>query len=205
MSFLGCPLALGSIFATVRGLIHDPQHRPIAGAGVTLKSVSTQWTKTVISDDQGGFEFDAVPVGEYTVSVRSAGFQDEEQAVVLRSGQVANLHFPMSLAKVSQNVEVRESSNEVDTTSSTAITEIDREQILHTPGAERTNSLAMITDFVPGAYMVHDQLHVRGGHQFTWMLDGIPVPNTNIATNVGPQFDRKNIDTLEVQRGVLSA
>ena len=53
--------------------------------------------------------------------------------------------------------------------------------------------------------MVHDQLHVRGGHQVTWAIDGIPVPNTNIATNVGPQFDPKDVDYMEVQRGSFSA
>ena len=63
----------------------------------------------------------------------------------------------------------------------------------------------MITNYVPGAYMVHDQLHIRGGHQVSWLLDGVPVPNTNIASNVGPQFDPKDIDYLEVQRGGYSA
>ena len=59
-------------------------------------------------------------------------------------------------------------------------------EILQTPGAGRANSLAMITDYVPGAYIVHDMLHVRGGHQESWFVDGIPVLNTNIASNVGP-------------------
>jgi outer membrane receptor protein involved in Fe transport len=63
----------------------------------------------------------------------------------------------------------------------------------------------MITNFTPSAYMVHDQLHIRGGHQVSWLLDGVPVPNTNIASNVGPQFDPKDIDYLEVQRGGYSA
>ena len=63
----------------------------------------------------------------------------------------------------------------------------------------------MITDYTPGAYMVHDQLHIRGGHQVSWLLDGVPVPNTNIASNVGPQFDPKDVDYLEVQRGGYNA
>src|SRR5258707_7721836 len=63
----------------------------------------------------------------------------------------------------------------------------------------------MITDNVPGAYVTHDQLHVRGGHQTSWLVDGVPVPNTNIATNLGPQFDPKDIDYMEVQRGSFSA
>jgi len=36
-------------------------------------------------------------------------------------------------------------------------------------------------------------------------VDGVPVPNTNIASNVGTQFHPGDIETLEVQRGGLSA
>jgi outer membrane receptor protein involved in Fe transport len=53
--------------------------------------------------------------------------------------------------------------------------------------------------------MTHDQLHVRGGHQVTWAIDGVPIPNTNIASNIGPQIDPKDIDYLEAQRGGYSS
>ncbi|HSU19974.1 MAG TPA: hypothetical protein VLI45_09560, partial [Acidobacteriaceae bacterium] len=68
-----------------------------------------------------------------------------------------------------------------------------------------TNSLAMITDFVPGAYVSHEMLHVRGGHQLGWLIDGVAIPNTNIASNIGPQIDPKDIDTLEIDRGSYNA
>src|SRR6266853_5167326 len=71
--------------------------------------------------------------------------------------------------------------------------------------ATRATSLELRIYYTPGAYMVHDQLHVRGGHQVSWLIDGVPVPNTNIASNVGPQFDPKDIDFLEVQRGSYDA
>ena len=63
----------------------------------------------------------------------------------------------------------------------------------------------MITNFVPGAYLTHDQLHIRGGHQVSWLIDGVPIPNTDIASNLGPQIDPQDIDALEVQRGSYSA
>ncbi len=85
------------------------------------------------------------------------------------------------------------------------VTLISRLDVERTPGADRTNSLAMITDHVPGAYITHDQLHIRGGHQVSWLIDGVPVPNTNIAGNVGPQFDPKDIDYLEADRGSYGA
>ncbi len=87
----------------------------------------------------------------------------------------------------------------------TPTTLVDREDIAQTPGADRTNSMAMITDYTPGAYVTHDMLHMRGGHQVDWLIDGVPIPNTNIATNLGPQIDPKDIDYLEVQRGSYDA
>ncbi len=59
----------------------------------------------------------------------------------------------------------------------------------------------MITDYVPGAYMTHDMLHMRGGHQVSWLIDGVQIPNTNIASNLAAQIDPKDIDYIEVQRG----
>ena len=63
----------------------------------------------------------------------------------------------------------------------------------------------MITDFTPGAYMVHDMLHMRGGHQVNWFFDGIPVINTNIAANVAPLINPKNVEELEIERGGFSS
>ena len=83
----------------------------------------------------------------------------------------------------------------------TPTTLITRADIDETPGASRTIGMEMITDYVPGAYMTHDMLHMRGGHQTSWLIDGIAIPNTKIASNVGPQIDPKDIDSLETQRG----
>jgi outer membrane receptor protein involved in Fe transport len=194
-----------TIFGSVQGLIHDPQHRPVQGAAVMLKATNSNWTKSIISDDEGEFHFDAVPLGEYQVVVDVPGFEVQAQKLVLGSGRDTRLHFALNIAKNSQTVEVNDVPTQVDTQSSTTSSVVSRDQIAQTPGADQTNSLAMITDYVPGAYMVHDQLHIRGGHQVSWLLDGVPVPNTNIASNVGPQFDPKDIDYLEVQRGGYSA
>ena len=39
----------------------------------------------------------------------------------------------------------------------------------------------------------------------TWAIDGVPIPNTNIASNIGPQIDPKDIDYIEAQRGGYSS
>ncbi|MGA8026557.1 MAG: DUF2012 domain-containing protein, partial [Bryobacteraceae bacterium] len=197
--------ALGTIFSTVRGIVHDPSHRPIPDAQVRLKAKESEYTQTARTKDDGSFEFTSVPAGEYVIYIAHPGFEDEEQVLVLVSGIAPVMHFQLQLARQKQSIVVAETPEAVNSESVTPATLITRQEIEKTPGADLTNSLNMITDYVPGAYMTHDQLHIRGGHQVTWAIDGVPIPNTNIASNVGPPMDPKDIDTLEVLRGGYSA
>jgi hypothetical protein len=111
----------------------------------------------------------------------------------------------LAIAALSQTTVVVGQAQPANMDSVTPTTLVDREDIAQTPGADRTNSMAMITDYTPGTYVTHDMLHMRGGHQVDWLIDGVPIPNTNIATNLGPQIDPKDIDYLEVQRGSYDA
>jgi outer membrane receptor protein involved in Fe transport len=196
-------LALATVFGTVRGLAHDPQHRPVPDMTVVLKAKNSDYTQTTQTNAEGEFHFDAVPLGEYTVTISHADFSSQQQSVTVFSGSAPILHFELGLASQIQSVTVSAPSAQMETTTPTTL--VDRVQIEQTPGASRSNSLAMITNYVPGAYLTHDQLHIRGGHQASWLIDGVPIPNTNIASNLGPQIDPKDIDTVEMQRGSYSA
>src|SRR5579872_4280561 len=197
--------SFASVFGSVRGVIHDPQHRPVQNAMVMIKAKASDWTETTNSDANGGFLFNAVPLGEYVVTVAGKGFQQTQQDVVVMADTEPVLHFALSVAGTKETIDVSGTPEAVPTDSATPTTLVNRLEIASTPGADRTNSLSMITDYVPGAYVTHDQLHIRGGHQTSWLIDGVPVPNTNIASNVGPQFDPKDIDFLEVHRGSYDA
>jgi outer membrane receptor protein involved in Fe transport len=197
--------AFATIFSTVKGVVHDPQHRPIPGAVVTLKAAHADWTNTSVTNADGEFLFAAVPVGDYTVAVSIEGFASRTESVTVVSGSVPILHVQLALAGVQESVTVSAAPSDVHPGSTTPTTLVSRQDIQLTPGADRPNGLEAITDFVPGAYVTHDQLHVRGGHQVSWFVDGVPVPNTNIASNVGPQFDPNDVDYLEVQRGSYDA
>lgn len=194
-----------TIFGTVQGTVHDPDHRPIAGATVTVKAATSDWSRTTKSDENGEFRIEAVPVGDYIVTVSRTGFTTLEQKITVISDSSPVLHFPLEIASVNQKVTVTAEAETANVESVTPTTLVDRNDVARTPGADRTNSLQMITDYVPGAYLTHDQLHIRGGHQVSWLIDGVPIPNTNIASNLGPQIDPKDIDYLEVMRGSYDA
>ncbi|MDT5158512.1 MAG: hypothetical protein QOH51_2869 [Acidobacteriota bacterium] len=197
--------ASASVFGDVRGMVYDPHQLPVKGASVTLRARTSAFSQTIQTNDVGTFIFRAIPIGEYLLTVESNGFSKIEQPVTVVSDNAPVIHLQLAITPLSQTVDVVATPEQVGSDSPTPTTLISRRQIEQTPGADRTNSLAMITDYVPGSYMTHTQLHIRGGHQVTWLIDGVPVANTNIASNVGPQFDPKDIDYLEVQRGSYSA
>ena len=161
--------AFATIFSTVKGVVHDPQHRPIPGAVVTLKAAHADWTNTSITNADGEFLFAAVPLGDYTVVASIEGFATGTQSITVVSGSVPILHVQLALAGVKESVTVSAAPSDVHPGSVTPTTLVSRQDIQLTPGADRTNGLEAITAFVPGAYVTHDQLHVRGGHQVSWL------------------------------------
>jgi len=194
--------ALATVFATVHGVVHDPQHRPFAGADVTLRAADSEFSLRAKTTADGEFELPQAPIGVYRLTVASSGFATINQPLTIASGTNPVLHIMLSVAPATQTVVVQGTQPSLSAADSvTPTTLITRADIDETPGASRTIGMEMITDYIPGAYIAHDMLHMRGGHQTSWLIDGIAIPNTKIASNVGPQIDPKDIDSLETQRG----
>jgi hypothetical protein len=196
-------LLSATVFSTVHGVVHDPEHRPIGGAEVALKDADSDFVLHATTAADGAFELPRVPIGVYRLSITAPGFVTATQSLAVTSGTNPVLHVPLAIAVTTQSVVVESSATPVD--SATTSTLVTRAMIDQTPGAGRTLGMQMITNYVPGSYMTHDQLHIRGGHQVSWLIDGVSLPNTKISSNVGPQFDPKDIDSLETQRGSYGA
>jgi outer membrane receptor protein involved in Fe transport len=193
--------AIGSL----RGIVHDPQHRPLAGAQVVVHGQNATEPKMIQTDENGEFKVNDIPEGAYTIDVSAKGFQPLEQQVTVAADKTPVLHFQLEVATVTSSIEVSEATSRLNPQTSTVQTVVTPQEIAQTAGADQTNSLAMITNFTPGATMVHDMLHMRAGHQVNWYVDGIPVVNTNIAANVAPLLNPKNVQELEIERGGFSS
>ncbi len=200
-----CGVARASEFGRVQGVVVDAQRRPVRGAEVTVKAAHSGLAFTARTDASGAFSVAGVPVGDYVVTVGGAGFARVSEALTLASDTAPLLRFELRVGGANEAVTVNAAEAVADVNTATPTTLVDRGTIAATPGADRTNSLAMITDYVPGAYMTHDMLHMRGGHQVSWLIDGVEIPNTNISSNLGAQIDPKDIDYVEVQRGSYAA
>lgn len=200
-----CATAHAATVGLVRGIVHDPQHLPIPGAKVVLQAAHSTWSATTTTNPNGEFSFSLVPFGDYRLEVSAPGFAAGSLALSVTSATGPIYHLELTVASAAQTTTVTAATAGTNIESSTPTTSVSRTQLARTPGATQANSLAAITDFTPGAYMVHDQLHIRGGHQVSWLVDGVPVPNTNIASNVGPQFSPGDMDYLDIMRGSYDA
>ncbi len=195
---LATTAAHATVFATLHGVVHDPQHRPVANATISLKASDSAFTLHTNTDSQGEFSLPQLPLGVYTLTVSASGFANASEPISVASGTNPSVHILLNVAAAHETVRVQDAISSDSVTPTTLVTRADIDQ---TPGASRTLGMEMITDYVPGAYMTHDMLHMRGGHQTSWLIDGVAIPNTKIASNVGPQIDPKDIDALETQRG----
>jgi TonB dependent receptor/Carboxypeptidase regulatory-like domain len=191
----GWAAAYGSVSGTVR----DDRDRPIAGAQVVLESTA-HTTVQQQTDETGSFHFMRLAIGDYVLTISHRDFASLSQPVTVKAG-----YFPFPdilLLRPSELAEVRVTATRLPVVASiTPIVIVSQEDIENTPGATNANSLAMITDYVPGAYEAHDMLHMRGGHQTNWLIDGVEIPNTNIAENLGPQVNPLDVQTLGAERG----
>ena len=95
-----------TIFGNVRGIVHDPQHHPIAGGQVSIRAVTSDWSRLAQSNPDGEFEFSAVPLGEYKVEVKAGGFAPLTQQITVTSGSAPILHFALTLAGTKEEVQV---------------------------------------------------------------------------------------------------
>src|ERR1700758_5253297 len=104
--WLASAIAFGQVSGSIRGVVHDPDHRPVQGAEVTLKAAASDFSRTATTDSNGEFSFPAIPVGQYRVTVKSEGLSQMEQGVVVVSDSAPILHFQLALATARQSVEV---------------------------------------------------------------------------------------------------
>ena len=96
------------VFGSIRGVIHDPDHRPVSGAQVSVKSLTSDFVRTASTAVDGSFEVTSIPVGAYQVTITHEGFAPAAQETVVASGSAPVLHFQLAIGTVTESVNVSE-------------------------------------------------------------------------------------------------
>src|SRR5690242_2734041 len=137
--FLVCLLALAcaanaqTITATLQGQALDPSGATIATAKVTATNKATGFSRTVDANGSGEYDLEAMPAGDYAVTVRASGFQTQEKDVTLQVGQIATLNFSLAVGQASEQVIVQATSEMTEPTRTQISDVITQQQIQNLP------------------------------------------------------------------------
>ena len=149
--------------AGINGIIADPQGAVIPGATVTAVNTATSQSRTVESGGSGGYLFPLLPVGTYTVTVESEGFQRYEQiGVLLQAGDNVRLDVSLQVGDVQTTITVDAMATQVESRAATLQDTVDQRRVVELPlNGRNPADLALLA---PGVNPVgNNQGNVGGG------------------------------------------
>ncbi len=135
LAIAGQVLAQGGATGAISGTVLDPSGAVVSGADVHIinqdTGVASRATKT---DSSGSFTATLLPVGNYTVSVVSPGFQEAKFInVAVRVTETTRMEAKLRPLAVQEKVEVQAQVQTVDTSTATTGQAIDSRTIRDLP------------------------------------------------------------------------
>jgi hypothetical protein len=131
------------------GTVKDSTGAVIPGAKVTVSTPTLVGTKTFTSDRSGGYHFENLPPGAYTITVEAQGFSTlKQQNVVIEVGHVPSIPLTLSVGSESTIVDVSTAAPQIDVTSTTTQTNITQDVVNFVPHG---TSFQSVIQFAPAA------------------------------------------------------
>ena len=203
LTLWAAPASAQGTTSRVTGTITDTTGAIIPGATVTLTNAQTGISFETVSTASGTYQFEAVQVGTYTLTVQLQGFRkfvSTDNRVNI--GEPAVINAQLTAGGLEESVEVRASTQLVQTSTSGNLgTTFDQRTIESLPilGGRGRNPLDLVLTqpgVVSGAN-TGGGVHVNGARDRSWnfTLDGI---DTNESSAGGSNFSplRTNPDAL---------
>src|SRR5260221_6098604 len=115
-----------NIAGSITGMVTDSSGAVVPTAKAVARNTGTGGVTTVQADAEGVYWLRNLPVGEYTITVESAGFQKfEAKDVRLQVNEVVRVDVPMRVGAMTETVTVAGNAVTVDTTTSTLKSVVD--------------------------------------------------------------------------------
>jgi hypothetical protein len=138
-----------STFGDIRGTIHDPGDLAVAQANVTLRNVEENTDRTATSDESGGYLFQNLKPGHYTLSAEKSGFaRSTTVSVELTARQSVRADVTLSIQQVMETVTVESAAEQINTENAEVGDTRGNDQLIEMPinsRAQTTSPLASLT------------------------------------------------------------
>ena len=159
--------------AAVQGTVTDPTGAIVPNATVTATSTSLIKKASVTTDSHGFYRLNALPPGNYTLTVTGGGMAAKATNLTLSAGDLPNLNITLTASGTEAVIDVSASVAMVDVTQSKVETTISNDILQVIP---KGRSFQSVIPFAPGARQEPLQSTtsgvVAGGRQNGYQIDG---------------------------------
>ncbi|HEX3580430.1 MAG TPA: TonB-dependent receptor [Thermoanaerobaculia bacterium] len=209
---LGLTLAGGtSAFAqqsgTIEGIVKDPTGAVVPRASVEIHNPVSHYDQSTVTNAAGTFRFTNVPFNPYHLSVVAGQFAPYVGDVDVRSLVATNVTVTLSVAALSEVVNVSGEASDLVEVDPTAHTDVDRKLFTKLPLESQSSSLSsLVTLASPGIAADSNGLfHGMGDHASnSFSVDGQPITDqqSKVFSN---QIPLDAVGALEVIPGAPTA
>ncbi len=210
LALLMVPLVSGTAWAQtftggVRGVVSD-SGGIVPGVTVTLTNEGNGATREAVSNEQGAYNFSAVPPGTYTVKGVLTGFKTfENKGIRVATQQFVTMDIKLDVGQLQETITVTGEAPLIDTSNASTGSVIDSRQMESLPSAGRSAFLFAVT--VPTVVASGDAqfnrqqdqtnaslLSLGGGARRAnnYLIDGVPVTDLRNRATANP-----NIEAIE--------
>ena len=135
---LSCAAQTSRVAGAILGRVVDQTDRAVAGAVVTLRNQSTNYTRTLPTNSEGSFRAGELPMGQYELRVEQPGFSPYvNNAIVVSIGREIEVTIQLAPATVKQQITVSAQPPPIDPTQTTEATTVGHERIEESPVVSR--------------------------------------------------------------------
>lgn len=176
-------MAQDLVQGAVSGTVETQSQSPVAGATVTLQSVSQGFTRTYTTDASGSFRAIALPQGRYTATITAPGFSSLSDTISVGSGGTTSVVFTVGSASGASTVDdivvvgVRTAVSDFDATT-TGLTVNVEELSRNVPIARDAGAVALLAPGVTASDNAFGGIPTIGGAsagENTYFINGLNI------------------------------
>jgi hypothetical protein len=215
------PLFAQESTARLLGTVTDPTGAVIPSANVVAHNVATGLDRKTTTNESGDYVISLLPIGQYTVTVDSAGFRTSTiTGLSLQVNQDARLDVKLSLGTAAESIEVKAAPPVLVTDDSSVGQVIENIAIANmplngrafwqlaqlTPGAVYTPGGSDIASGGQGIRASRIGLRISGNSRLAagWLLDGFDITEYELgSTSITPSTDA--LEEFKVMAGGMGA
>jgi Carboxypeptidase regulatory-like domain/TonB-dependent Receptor Plug Domain len=191
---------------SIQGRVLDPSGAAVPNATVTIQNPVSGYDQSAVTDSQGQFSFQNVPLNQYHMTVTAKGFGAHVQDVNVRSGVPVSVKVSLALAGTTTTVTVESAPDLIENTPTTH-TDVSDQLFDKVPLESQSSSVSsLVTLTTPGVSADSNGLfHGMGDHaENSFSVDGQPITDqqSKVFSN---QIPLNSIQSMEVIEGAPPA